>query len=260
MMPCHGRRGPARHCRRHVQPRRIGTAVPAARRRNTACPPTTTTERATCTVCGTIHYENPLNVVGTVPVWREQVLLCRRASAALRLDALPAGFMDSARRCATAPCAKPSRKPAPRSRCRALHAAQRGARRCISSTARSCSTRFDPGPETIEAPALPQTRSPERRIAFRTVKGNPGALVRRPPPGSIRLPRSISADRCKRAHEPNPRPRTPPGHQGRHAAPARDLIHPDPLLDYLVEVVPPAQPGRHARLAVGGAAATRRAP
>ena len=24
-------------------------------------------ERATCTVCHTVHYENPLNVVGTVP-------------------------------------------------------------------------------------------------------------------------------------------------------------------------------------------------
>ena len=36
-------------------------------------------ERATCTACGEIHYENPLNVVGTVPVWGEQVLLCRRA-------------------------------------------------------------------------------------------------------------------------------------------------------------------------------------
>ncbi|MEO8921362.1 MAG: NUDIX hydrolase, partial [Caldimonas sp.] len=29
-------------------------------------------DRATCTVCGTIQYENPLNVVGTLPVWEEQ--------------------------------------------------------------------------------------------------------------------------------------------------------------------------------------------
>ena len=36
-------------------------------------------ERATCTRCGEIHYENPLNVVGTLPIWGEgadaQVLL-----------------------------------------------------------------------------------------------------------------------------------------------------------------------------------------
>ncbi len=25
-------------------------------------------ERAVCPACGTVHYENPLNVVGTVPV------------------------------------------------------------------------------------------------------------------------------------------------------------------------------------------------
>ena len=36
-------------------------------------------ERAVCPACGTIHYENPLNVVGTVPVWQERVLLCKRA-------------------------------------------------------------------------------------------------------------------------------------------------------------------------------------
>ena len=35
-------------------------------------------DRATCIVCTTIHYENPLNVVGTLPVWEDKVLLCRR--------------------------------------------------------------------------------------------------------------------------------------------------------------------------------------
>ncbi|MDE2297684.1 MAG: NUDIX hydrolase, partial [Burkholderiales bacterium] len=43
-----------------------------------AVPPDDNRERATCTVCGQVHYENPLNVVGTVPVWGDQVLLCRR--------------------------------------------------------------------------------------------------------------------------------------------------------------------------------------
>src|SRR5918993_946631 len=37
-----------------------------------------THERAVCAACDTIHYENPLNVVGTVPYWGEQVLLCKR--------------------------------------------------------------------------------------------------------------------------------------------------------------------------------------
>ena len=34
-----------------------------------------TRERAVCNACHTIHYENPLNVVGTVPVWDNKVLL-----------------------------------------------------------------------------------------------------------------------------------------------------------------------------------------
>ncbi len=37
-----------------------------------------TRERAVCPSCQTIHYENPLNVVGTVPVWGNKVLLCKR--------------------------------------------------------------------------------------------------------------------------------------------------------------------------------------
>jgi NADH pyrophosphatase NudC (nudix superfamily) len=52
-------------------------------------------ERATCTVCHTIHYENPLNVVGTLPVWGDQVLLCRRnIEPRYGLWTLPAGFME----------------------------------------------------------------------------------------------------------------------------------------------------------------------
>ena len=52
-------------------------------------------ERATCTVCGLVHYENPLNVVGTLPVWKDKVLLCRRAIEPRRgLWTLPAGFME----------------------------------------------------------------------------------------------------------------------------------------------------------------------
>ncbi len=54
-----------------------------------------TKERAVCTVCHTIHYENPLNVVGTVPVWGNKVLLCKRnIEPRLGKWTLPAGFME----------------------------------------------------------------------------------------------------------------------------------------------------------------------
>src|SRR5574339_111393 len=52
-------------------------------------------ERAVCTACGTIHYENPLNVVGTVPVWGDKVLLCKRnIEPRWGKWTLPAGFME----------------------------------------------------------------------------------------------------------------------------------------------------------------------
>jgi len=51
--------------------------------------------RACCDACGTIHYVNPRPVVGTVPVWGEQVLLCRRAiEPRYGKWTLPAGFME----------------------------------------------------------------------------------------------------------------------------------------------------------------------
>ena len=29
--------------------------------------------RAVCPACHTVHYENPLNVVGTIPIWGDKV-------------------------------------------------------------------------------------------------------------------------------------------------------------------------------------------
>ena len=54
-----------------------------------------TKQRAVCPACGTVHYENPLNVVGTVPYWGEQVLLCKRnIEPRWGKWTLPAGFME----------------------------------------------------------------------------------------------------------------------------------------------------------------------
>ena len=55
-----------------------------------------TRERAVCPQCNTVHYINPLMVVGTVPVWNDgRVLLCRRAIEPRKgYWTLPAGFME----------------------------------------------------------------------------------------------------------------------------------------------------------------------
>ena len=52
--------------------------------------------RAVCPACHTIHYENPLNVVGTIPVMPDgRVLLCKRnIEPRWGKWTLPAGFME----------------------------------------------------------------------------------------------------------------------------------------------------------------------
>ena len=51
--------------------------------------------RAVCPSCNTIHYENPLNVVGTLPIWEDKVLLCKRnIEPRLGKWTLPAGFLE----------------------------------------------------------------------------------------------------------------------------------------------------------------------
>jgi ADP-ribose pyrophosphatase YjhB (NUDIX family) len=55
-----------------------------------------TRPRYVCPVCATVHYDNPKLVVGTLPVWERQVLLCRRAIEPRRgYWTLPAGFLEN---------------------------------------------------------------------------------------------------------------------------------------------------------------------
>ncbi len=52
--------------------------------------------RYVCTVCNTIHYQNPKIVVGCIPEWEDKVLICKRAiEPRLGWWTLPAGFMEN---------------------------------------------------------------------------------------------------------------------------------------------------------------------
>ncbi len=52
--------------------------------------------RFVCPNCKTIHYQNPRIVAGTVPVWENRILLCRRAIEPRHgYWTLPAGFMEN---------------------------------------------------------------------------------------------------------------------------------------------------------------------
>jgi ADP-ribose pyrophosphatase YjhB (NUDIX family) len=52
--------------------------------------------RFVCTSCSTIHYKNPLLVLGCVPEWEGRILLCKRAiEPRLGFWTVPAGFMEN---------------------------------------------------------------------------------------------------------------------------------------------------------------------
>lgn len=52
--------------------------------------------RYICEHCDLIHYQNPKLIAGCLPVWKEQILLCKRAiEPSYGLWTLPAGFMEN---------------------------------------------------------------------------------------------------------------------------------------------------------------------
>ncbi|HZA95794.1 MAG TPA: NUDIX hydrolase, partial [Burkholderiaceae bacterium] len=59
-------------------------------------PPGDNRLRDCCDQCGAVHYINPRPVVGTIPIWCDQVLLCKRAiEPRVGKWTLPAGFMET---------------------------------------------------------------------------------------------------------------------------------------------------------------------
>jgi len=60
-------------------------------------PPDDNRLRHVCTICTTIHYQNPNMVIGSIPEWEDgRILLCRRAIEPRHgLWTLPAGFMEN---------------------------------------------------------------------------------------------------------------------------------------------------------------------
>jgi ADP-ribose pyrophosphatase YjhB (NUDIX family) len=52
--------------------------------------------RLVCGACGTIHYQNPRLVVGTIPIFEGKVLMCQRGIEPRKgLWNLPVGFMEN---------------------------------------------------------------------------------------------------------------------------------------------------------------------
>jgi ADP-ribose pyrophosphatase YjhB (NUDIX family) len=131
-------------------------------------------ERAVCTLCKTIHYENPINVVGTVPVWGEQVLLCRRnIEPRYGLWTLPAGFLEIGETTAEGAQRETVEEAGARIEMQGLFTVLnvvRVAQVHFFYRARLHDIDFVPGPETIEARLFREDEVPWDELAFRTVR------------------------------------------------------------------------------------------
>ena len=133
-----------------------------------------TKPRAVCTACHTIHYENPLNVVGTVPYWGEKILLCKRnIEPRWGKWTLPAGFMELNETVAEGAARETVEEAGAEFEMEGLFSLVNVARVGqvhMFYRARLLSDVFDPGHETIEARLFAEDDIPWEEIAFRTVK------------------------------------------------------------------------------------------
>jgi ADP-ribose pyrophosphatase YjhB (NUDIX family) len=131
-------------------------------------------ERAVCTACGTIHYQNPLNVVGTVPVWGEQVLLCKRAiEPRYGFWTLPAGFMELGETTAEGALRETLEEAGAQIELQGLFTVLnvvRVGQVHFFYRATMTSPTLAPGDETLEARLFREDEVPWDELAFRTVR------------------------------------------------------------------------------------------
>jgi len=130
--------------------------------------------RAVCTVCGSIHYENPRIVVGCIPEWQGRILLCRRAIMPRRgYWTTPAGFMENGETLQAAAARESLEEAEARVEIgsllaisHVLHAAQVH----VTFRARLLEGHFGVGAETLESGLYEETAIPWQDIAFPSIE------------------------------------------------------------------------------------------
>ena len=131
-------------------------------------------ERAVCPSCQHVHYINPLNVVGTLPVWEDQVLLCKRNIEPRKgLWTLPAGFMEMGETTEEGACRETDEEAGARIELLGLYSILNvvpAGQVHFFYRARLLNTHFAPGPETMEARLFGEAEIPWDELAFRTVR------------------------------------------------------------------------------------------
>lgn len=136
-------------------------------------PPDDNRERAVCPACSRIHYENPLNVVGTLPTWNDQVLLCLRNIEPRRgFWTLPAGFMELGESTAQGAGRETLEESGARIRLGEIYTiidVPQIEQVHVFYLAEVLGPELDPGPESLEARFYDEADIPWDDLAFRTV-------------------------------------------------------------------------------------------
>lgn len=139
-------------------------------------PPDDNRERAVCRACEAVHYQNPLNVVGTLPVWEAdgRVLLCRRAIEPRHgLWTLPGGFMELGETLAEGALRETQEEAGADVEMGPLYTVLnvvRVGQIHLFYYARLRSLAFDPGPESLEVQLFAEHEIPWDEIAFKTTR------------------------------------------------------------------------------------------
>jgi len=130
--------------------------------------------RAICTTCGTVHYQNPLNVVGCIPTTDDgRILLCKRnIEPRWGKWTLPAGFMELDETTAQGAARETDEEAGAdieMGRLFSVISVPRVAQVHLFYCARLRSETLNPGHETIEARFFQPQDIPWDELAFRTV-------------------------------------------------------------------------------------------
>ncbi len=133
-----------------------------------------TLPRAVCGSCGAVHYENPRVVVGCVPDWHGQILLCRRAIEPRRgYWTAPAGFLEIGESMHAAAARETAEEALAQveigsllSVVNVLHAAQVH----VMFRAQLRSADHGPGVESLETALYTEERIPWADIAFASIR------------------------------------------------------------------------------------------
>lgn len=130
--------------------------------------------RAICPSCATVHYQNPLNVVGCIPVMDDgRILLCKRnIEPRWGKWTLPAGFMELEETTAQGAARETDEEAGAdieMGRLFSVISVPRVGQVHLFYCARLRSAEFNPGHETIEARLFTPQEIPWDELAFRTV-------------------------------------------------------------------------------------------